>query len=162
MKKWLLLSSMVFFIFSRKLTVYAETDIPVHTSDKLDSITMQEFELYAALVMAETENQDWEAQVYAACVVMDRVESDDFPDSIEGVIYQTIPTVQFTCTQDGRLEKIISSGGANDSCMEAVQYVLDSYRIPKDVLYFTSNGYLNNTDPYLQIDDMYFSKALKR
>lgn len=155
MKKWLLLSMVI--LFSMNMPVLAEEKIPVVTSSKMQSVTMHEFEMLSNLVMAEAEDQSWEVQVYVACVVLNRVESERFPDSIEDVLYQKDP-IQFTSMWNGRYEKV----KASDSCMEAVQYALDEYRIPSDVLYFTSNGYLDNTEPYVKKDDMYFSKEVEK
>lgn len=56
--------------------------------------------------------------------------------------------------RDGRYDRV----SPNDSRMEAVQYALDAERIPKDIYYFTSDGYLPDTEPYIQVDDMYFSR----
>lgn len=125
--------------------------ILVYTSDSFETITFEEFDMISQIIMAEAEGEDWEAQWYIACVILNRVESDLFPDSIEEVIFQE---KQFSCVWNGRYDRVIP----NDSCMEALQYALDTERIPEDVYYFTSNGYLTDTEPYMQVDDMYFSR----
>lgn len=127
----------------------------VYTSDSFETITIEEFDMISKVIMAEAEGEDWEAQWYIACVVLNRVESDLFPDSVEEVIYQEN---QFSCVWNGRYDMVIP----NDSCMEALQYALDAERIPEDIYYFTSNGYLPETDPYRQVDDMYFSRQKER
>ena len=58
-------------------------------------VTNAEFDLLADLVMAEAENQNFQAQYMVACVVLNRVKSDLFPDTIHDVIYA--PS-QFSCT----------------------------------------------------------------
>lgn len=154
MKRLLLLNLILLLcIGNQPLTCQAgeQDKIPVHTSEKLDAITFDEFDKISQVVMAEAEGQDWEAQWYIACVVLNRVESDLFPDSVKEVIFQEN---QFSCVWDGRYDRV----EPNDSCMEAVQYALDEERIPEDIYYFTSDGYLPNTEPYIQVDDMYFSR----
>jgi hypothetical protein len=117
----------------------------------------EDYDLLADLVMAEAEDQSWDAQYGVACVVLNRMKSGLFPDTISDVVYDRNGAVQFSCTADGRLNKIIA-GKASDSVMEAVGSALEHNDYPDDVLYFTSCGYLSGTDQYKQEDDMYFSR----
>lgn len=154
MKRLLLFNlALLLWLWYQPLTCNAEEQekILVYTSDFFETITFEEFDMISQIIMAEAEGEDWEAQWYIACVILNRVESDLFPDSIEEVIFQE---KQFSCVWNGRYDRVVP----NDSCMEALQYALDTERIPKDVYYFTSNGYLDNTEPYVQVDDMYFSR----
>ncbi len=129
--------------------------ISVYTSDSFETITLEEFDMISKIIMAEAEGEEWEAQWYIACVILNRVESDLFPDSVEEVIFQE---KQFSCVWNGRYDRVIP----NDSCMEALQYALDMERIPEDIYYFTSTDYLPGTEPYMQVDDMYFSRQKER
>lgn len=154
MKKLLLFSLVPsLLIWHKPMICRAEEQekISVYTSEAFDKITPDEFDMISQVVMAEAEGEDWEAQWYIACVILNRVESDLFPDSIEEVIFQE---KQFSCVWDGRYDRV----DPNDSCMEAVQYALDEERIPSDIYYFTSDGFLPDTKPYVQVDDMYFSR----
>lgn len=154
MKRLLLFNlSLLLWLWYQPIMCHAEEQekILVYTSDSFETITFEEFDMISQIIMAEAEGEDWEAQWYIACVILNRVESDLFPDSIEEVIFQE---KQFSCVWNGRYDRVIP----NDSCMEALQYALDTERIPNDVYYFTSNGYLDNTEPYMQVDDMYFSR----
>lgn len=127
--------------------------IPVYTSDTITGITVEEFDMVSKVVQAEAGNQEWEAQWMVACVILNRVESEKFPETIEGVIYQENPK-QFCCVWDGGYEK----AEPDDAVHEAVAYALEQERIPQDILFFTSNGYLKGTEAYEQVDDMYFSR----
>lgn len=138
-------------LFPAKVHAMPET-ISVHTSDVLTEITMDEFDMISNVVAAEAGNQDWEAQVYVACVILNRVESEEFPNTVSEIIFQSNPQ-QFCCVWDGGYERAVPT----DAIYEAVQYVLDEYRIPRNVLFFTSNGYLKGYKPYTKIADMYFS-----
>ena len=117
----------------------------------------EDFQLLADVVMAESEDQSFEAQYAVACVILNRCKSPEFPDTIYDVVYQIEPNKQFSSMHNGRYSKIVRNGGANDSCMEAVQSACEMNDSPPEMLYFTSNGYLKGTKRYLQIDDMYFS-----
>lgn len=154
MKRLMLVNlALLLCLWHQSLMCHAEEQkkILVYTSDFLETITFEEFDMISQIIMAEAEGEEWEAQWYIACVILNRVESDLFPDSIEEVIFQE---KQFSCVWNGRYDRVVP----NDSCMEALQYALDTERIPKDVYYFTSNGYLTDTEPYVQVDDMYFSR----
>lgn len=158
MKRLLLVNlTLLLCLWHQPLMCHAEEQekISVYTSDSFETITFEEFDMISQVIMAEAEGEEWEAQWYIACVILNRVESDLFPDSVEEVIFQE---KQFTCIWNGRYDRVIP----NDSCMEALQYALDTERIPEDVYYFTSNGYLPNTEPYMQVDDMYFSRQKER
>ena len=115
-------------------------------------LTDEEYDLLARVVTAEAENQGFEAQYLIACVVMNRVASDEFPDSVSEVIWQKN---QFSSMWNGRYDRSVTT----DSCYEAVQYMVEyGNELPEDVLFFTSCGYLPGTEPYMQVNDMYFSK----
>lgn len=153
--KRLLFVNLILFLYlcHQPLMCHAEEQekILVYTSDSFEEITVEEFDMISKVIMAEAEGEAWEAQWFIACVILNRVESDLFPDTIEEVIFQEN---QFSCVWNGRYDRVIP----NDSCMEALQYALDTERIQEDVYYFTSNGYLSGTEPYGKIDDMYFSR----
>jgi len=116
------------------------------------TLSSEDFNLLCDLVMAEAENQSFEAQHLVACVVLNRVDSELFPSSLTTVIHQSN---QFSCIRDGRFQKV--SGNPSESVVSAVEYALEYNPLPKNVLYFTSNGYLTNTVPYDIVDEMYFS-----
>ena len=137
-------------------------NIPVYSVDSVSEITIEEFDLLANLVMSETESQDWYAQYLVACVILNRLDSDLFPDTIEEIIHQDKPTKQFSPMWNGRFEKVVENGGYNDSVAEAVQSALELNELKDtNVFYFTSCGYLSDTKPYSIVDDMYFSSQKK-
>lgn len=118
-------------------------------------LTDEEFEMLSRLTAAEAEGEEFEAQYMIACVIINRVDSDSFPDSISEVIWQEEPVKQFSSMWNGRYERC----NVTDSCYESVQYMVEyGNDLPEDVLYFTSCGYLPNTDPYMQVGNMFFSR----
>lgn len=60
----------------------------------------EEIELMAHLVYAE--NGTYLSRLYTGSVVLNRVHSDKFPDTLEGVIYQN---GQYQCTWNGHIER---------------------------------------------------------
>lgn len=118
-------------------------------------LTTEEYEMLARLVTAEGEDQGMDAQYMIACVVMNRVHSELFPDSVEEVIWQKKPIEQFSSMWDGRFERC----QATAECYQAVDYLVKhGNSLPDDVFYFTSDGYLPGTEPYVQVNQMYFSR----
>ncbi len=64
----------------------------VESGEKLiipeSTMTNEEKELLARLVTAEAKGEPYEGKVEVAAVVLNRVEHEQYPDTIEGVIYQ--------------------------------------------------------------------------
>lgn len=76
-----------------------ETEIKYR--DELD-YTQEELKLLACLVHAEAGNQSYEGKLAVANVVLNRVKSSKYPNTIEEVIYQP---GQFTVSSSGSLDK---------------------------------------------------------
>lgn len=51
-------------------------------------VTNEELELLARVIHAEARGEDFEGQIAVGAVVLNRVEDDHFPDTINGVVYQ--------------------------------------------------------------------------
>jgi spore germination cell wall hydrolase CwlJ-like protein len=65
-----------------------------------------DLDLLARLIMAEAQGEPYEAQAAVGAVVMNRVKSGDWPDSIKEVIYQKIGEYyQFTPVVNGWIDK---------------------------------------------------------
>lgn len=67
-----------------------------------EEIKLGEMELLAQLVEAEAGNQPFEGKCLVVDTILNRVESDDFPDTITEVIFQP---GAFTVTKNGAFEK---------------------------------------------------------
>lgn len=61
-------------------------------------------DLLARLINGEARGEPYKGQVAVGAVVMNRVKSSEFPDTISGVIYQK---GQFSCVTDGQFNKPI-------------------------------------------------------
>lgn len=85
--------------------------------------------LLAKIAMAEAESEDTEGKALVMLTVLNRVENDSFPDTIEGVIYQE---QQFTPVKNGRLDKV----EPNEDCAAALALVMTGWDESQGALYF--------------------------
>ncbi len=105
----------------------------------------------AHLVRCEAGNQPLLGKRAVVDVVLNRVDSEDFPNSVHDVIYQT---GQFSCVRDGNWEKFESAIDETD--YEAVRLEL-AERTNSEIVYFSSQGCANGKLVYV-IGDHYFAK----
>lgn len=78
--------------------------------------------LLAALIQCEAGGEPYEGQVAVGAVVMNRVRSAAYPNTIHGVIYAS---GQFTPAMTGRLNQVYNSGNIRPSCIQAAQEALN-------------------------------------
>lgn len=93
--------------------------------------------LFAALIHCEARGESYEGQVAVASVVMNRVRSHRFPNTIRDVIYSPR---QFTPACDGTLDKVLEKGYIQASCFEAAKEALSGYSNVGDRLFFRTNN----------------------
>lgn len=105
--------------------------------------------LLARLVYAEAGNESDEHQQAVASVVLNRMNSDKFPDSIDEVIYQRDP-LQYACIEDGNIDKI-----PDERAIKNAYYIWDNGSIlPDNVLYQAE--FKQGSGVYKQIGNTYF------
>ena len=92
--------------------------------------------LLAAIIYCEAGNQSREGKVAVGAVVLNRVASASFPNSISGVIYQS---GQFTPVATGTFQSVLARGARSD-CYAAAQAALAGESPVGGCLYFNS-GY---------------------
>ena len=116
-----------------------ETETTSQTSATTTTTTdSSDLDLLAALIYCEAGSEPYEGKVAVACVVMNRVNSSSFPNTISGVIYQS---GQFGPASSGRLATVLANGLASSSCYEAASYVLAGNLTYPSYLYFCSASY---------------------
>lgn len=93
--------------------------------------------LLAALIHCEACGESYEGQVAVGAVVMNRVRSSAYPDSIRGVIYAS---GQFTPAMTGKLDRVYESGEIYPSCFEAAEEALSGVSNVGDRMYFRRNN----------------------
>ena len=101
------------------------------------AVRESEQELLAALIFCEAGNQPYDGQVAVGAVVMNRVRSGSFPNTITDVIYQS---GQFTPAMTGWLDLVLASDGYTDSAMQAAADALSGSNPIGDCLYFSTGG----------------------
>lgn len=100
-------------------------------SEIATKLTEEEIDLLAKLAYEEAGNQSFLGQRAVVEVVLNRIVSDRFPDTIQEVIYQDNP-VQFTpAYRLGNTEPTEEQYRAVSAVLSSVEPLLDS-----DVLYF--------------------------
>lgn len=124
----------------------------VEASKRKTTLTAEEILLMEKVVSAESRGESPEAQYTVACVILNRMESPIFPDSLEGVIRQS---GQFTCVGNG----IINNVPITESVEQAVAKALDNNTVDENVLWFRSEHYHTFHNRAFQIGDLYFSAA---
>lgn len=94
--------------------------------------------LMAAIIFCEAGNQSYEGQVAVGAVVMNRVRSSAYPNTIREVIYQS---GQFTPAMTGWLDQVLASGSYTESAMQAASDALSGANPVGDCLYFDQGSY---------------------
>ena len=101
---------------------------PPEPEPRYAEITPEERELLARVVYAEANTETLEGQIAVAQVVLNRVRSESFPDTVSEVIYQER---QFSTAP------ILSRVTPNETNYEAVDKAFETEVVPYDVLYFS-------------------------
>lgn len=97
--------------------------------------------LLGAIIQCESDGEPYEGKLAVGSVVLNRVKSSYFPNTISGVIYQG---GQFSPVASGRLAYRLEAG-VNNVCLQAAQEVLNG-NITIGSLYFrTNNGIIQGT-----------------
>lgn len=92
--------------------------------------------LLAAIIFCEAGGEPYEGKVAVGAVIMNRVRSGKFPNTISGVIYQE---GQFGPAVTGKLGRVLASGRTTSACYEAADAALAGENPIGDKLYF-GNG----------------------
>lgn len=100
------------------------------------STTDEETLLLAALIQAEADNQGASGRLAVGSVVMNRVASSKFPNTVSGVIYAS---GQFAPVTSGRVA-IILAQGPNSGCQYAAAQAIAG-NINTDALFFCTYSY---------------------
>lgn len=123
----------------------SEKNAPIQSEENL--FEHSDVQLLAKLITAETGSSSDQAQIAIASVVMNRVNSAKFPDTVFEVIYQK---GQYSPTWNGSID--------NEPDEQALKNALYVYQngsqIPSNVLY--QSRYIQGSGIWAQIDGNYF------
>lgn len=101
------------------------------------SLSDRDYKVLLKIVQAEAGNCDKKGRILVANVILNRVESDEFPDTVAGVVYERN---QFSPVIDGSIDRCKVA----DETIEAVECALAGEDYSEGALYFmnrrTSSG----------------------
>lgn len=118
------------------------------------STDLTERHMLAALVMAEAGNQDLTGKKLVVDTVLNRVADPDFPDTIEGVVYQKN---QYSVVWNGQMGKYLEGREAiTDDCFTAVNEELID-QVDYAVIYFNAGGWPGYGTRLYKYGDHYFA-----
>lgn len=140
---------------SEKEDIVVETE-PQESQGTIESLCLNSEDAYllAKIAMAEAEGEDVKGKALVIHVVLNRVWSDKFPDSIPEVIFQER---QFSPVGNGRFDRV----EPNRECYEALELIqLNQWDESQGALYFESDGksswHRNNLHFLFQHGNHYF------
>ena len=101
----------------------------------ISEVTFEEGDRYllANLIYCEAGGEPYEGQLAVGSVVVNRVLSALYPDTIVGVIYQS---GQFSPVASGRLELALASNKATESCYRAADEAMSGVTNVRNCVYF--------------------------
>lgn len=113
------------------------------------SITEDEIDLIALVTMAEAEGEDEYGKRLVIDTILNRVNSEHFPDTVEEVIYQPY---QFESMWNGRADICYVDENICELVRGEVEELTDAY-----TFFFCSGGYSKYGIPMYQVGNHYFS-----
>lgn len=94
------------------------------------NLTNNEQELLARIIHAEAKGEPYIGQVAVGAVILNRIKSPDFPNTLSGVIYQPLA---FEPVANGTINQAVPQGA---SARKAAQDALNGYDPTGGCLYF--------------------------
>lgn len=133
--------------------IFVDTSLLIVTVEPLeeeeDLLPYEDISLIALVTMAEAEGECEEGKRLVIDTILNRVDSEHFPDSVYDVIYQKS---QFSSIWNGRIDCC----EVRDDICQLVKEELRS-RTNTDVIFFTAGGYSKYGVPMFQVENHYFS-----
>lgn len=137
----------VFAVRAETVNAAIPTDVQCAMQEnEITELSESEIEMLAHLVRAEAGNQTMLGKQLVVDVVLNRMRSDKFPNTVEGVIYAPR---QFACSG------YFMSKKPSQEDYDAVYSEIE-LRQNREVIYFRTEHYGNGV-PLFQEDDHYFS-----
>lgn len=131
-------SRSVFGILTNSTSKQRIVNVSVMERDYIVDITEEDYENMLRIVEAEAGGEDRTGKLLVANVILNRVEDENFPDTVSEVIFQQDNGVcQFSPVRDGRFYKV----DVSDETIEAVDAALYGEDCSKGALYFMARKY---------------------
>ena len=99
-------------------------------------VSDSELDLLAAIIQCEAGGESHTGKVAVGAVIMNRIRSSQFPDTITDVVYQS---GQFSPVASGILSGVLAEGARGD-CYDAAREALIGSNPVGDCLYFNSGS----------------------
>ena len=116
--------------------------------NEIDTYSHDALDLLAMVVQAEAGNQDLLGKRLVVDVILNRVDSDKFPNDLESVLRQS---GQFSVVASGAIYKNTPS----DETIEAIKMELEE-RTDTEIMFFCAGGYNSCCEPAYKYGDHYF------
>lgn len=133
------------YVQTKDIAEFVEAVIPVEE----EKVSKEDIELIALVTMAEAEGEPEEGQRLVIDTILNRVDSERFPDTIYDVIYQ--PN-QFSPMWNGRIDRC----EVREELCALVRDELES-RTNYDVVFFNAHHYSKYGVQLFQVGNHYFS-----
>lgn len=132
-------------IFTEEEEIVEEpTEEPV-----VSPLSQEDIDLLALVTMAEAEGEPDEGKRLVIDTILNRVDSEEFPNTVSGVIYQRH---QFSSMWNGRVDRCYVKNDIRQLVIEE-----SITRTNSDVIYFTAGKYGKYGTPMFRVSNHYFS-----
>lgn len=121
----------------------------VETEEKEELLPEEDIALIALVTMAEAEGECEDGKRLVIDTILNRIDSEHFPDTAYDVIYQPY---QFSSMWNGRVDRC----EVRDDICQLVKEELE-VRTNYDVIFFTAGCYSDYGVPMFQVEHHYFS-----
>ena len=111
--------------------------------------SVDDIELLALVTLAEAEGESEEGKRLVIDTILNRVDSDIFPNTIYDVVYQS---GQFSSMWNGRALRVCVTEEVRELVREEIMV-----RSNRDVIYFTAGKYGQYGTPLFQVGNHYFA-----
>lgn len=127
------------------------------TATSAPAYSASEVDLLARLIMAEAESESYNAKIAVGAVVMNRVKSSQWPNTLSGVIYQNINGYyQFSPVANGTINR-----PANEESIRAAKAAMSGYDPTNGAMFYydtsTKNQWMLSKPVSARIDNMVFA-----
>lgn len=120
----------IFKLIDNKLYASESKQAESSVSTNTEATGTEMVELLARLINGEARGEPYEGQVAVGAVILNRVKSTNFPNTIAGVIYQK---GQFSCVTDGQFDVAIEE---NSTVYKAAEEAMNGSDPTNGALYF--------------------------
>lgn len=123
------------------------------SSSSAGGLSSSELNLLARVISAEARGEPYTGQVAVGAVILNRVKSPSFPDTLSGVVYQP---GAFTCMTDGQINQSVT-----DSAKRAARDAANGWDASGGALYYynpqkTTNKWMRSLPVIKVIGSHYF------